>query len=277
MLEAKARKPGYLYIYLINENPTTAEVYFDDLSIKHVKSPVIQYNDYYAYGLQTGNSWTRDNTKNNFLYNEGTELNPTSGLYDLAYRNFDPVLGRLTQVDPMADKYSSHSTYNYAFNDPITLNDPSGADPYQTTSSAKEYYTSVKNDMFGESWRDRGLVLDAGTRNGGSSFAKGGTGANWILHNAIFGEKNAQKAASLLWLSKTREVRDFSPGKFWFRDNADVNMTELEGAAAGNSTTKTQTMLWMDATFRYGDVPLSLVSCQFKIVGYNLFSFILAS
>ncbi|MBL7874515.1 MAG: hypothetical protein JNL53_02560 [Cyclobacteriaceae bacterium] len=64
-LEAKARKPGYLYIYLSNENPTLAEVYFDDLSIKHVKSPVIQYNEYYPFGMQTANSWTRENTTGN--------------------------------------------------------------------------------------------------------------------------------------------------------------------------------------------------------------------
>jgi hypothetical protein len=34
----------------------------------------------------------------------------------------------MTQVDPMADKYGSMSTYNYAFNDPIFWNDPLGDD-----------------------------------------------------------------------------------------------------------------------------------------------------
>jgi len=33
------------------------------------------------------------------------------------------------QVDPMADKYSSHTPYNYSFNSPVVFNDPSGADP----------------------------------------------------------------------------------------------------------------------------------------------------
>ncbi|MBL7875801.1 MAG: hypothetical protein JNL53_09055 [Cyclobacteriaceae bacterium] len=45
------------------------------------------------------------------------------------FRNFDPALGRMTQVDPLADRYSSFSTYNFAFNDPVFWNDVSGADP----------------------------------------------------------------------------------------------------------------------------------------------------
>jgi|GEM_PF-5034012 hypothetical protein len=35
----------------------------------------------------------------------------------------------MNQVDPMADKYSSHTPYNYSFNSPVDFNDPNGADP----------------------------------------------------------------------------------------------------------------------------------------------------
>jgi RHS repeat-associated protein len=86
-----------------------------------------RHNEYYPFGLQTAKSWTRDNsTANNFLANGGTELNPTSNLYDLDFRNYDPVLGRLNQVDPMADKYGSFSPYHFSFNNPVSFNDPSG-------------------------------------------------------------------------------------------------------------------------------------------------------
>jgi len=82
-----------------------------------------------ASGMQTANSWTRDTaTKNNFLSNGGTELNTTSQLYDLEYRNYEPALGRMNGVDPMANKYSSLTPYNYSFNNPVMFNDPSGAD-----------------------------------------------------------------------------------------------------------------------------------------------------
>jgi RHS repeat-associated protein len=65
---------------------------------------------------------------NNFLGNGGTELNTTTSVYDLHYRNYDPVLGRMHQVDPMATKYASLTPYNYALNDPVLLNDPMGDD-----------------------------------------------------------------------------------------------------------------------------------------------------
>jgi len=80
---------------------------------------------------KTPNSWTRTTaTPNNFLFDGGDELNPTTGLYDLEFRNYDPALGRMTQVDPMSHKYSSHTPYNYAFNSPVVMEDVNGADPY---------------------------------------------------------------------------------------------------------------------------------------------------
>jgi RHS repeat-associated protein len=124
------KEQGYAYLYISNEHPTNVDVYFDDVMMSYTPSRIVQMNEYYPFGLQTANSWTRDNTtQNNFLANGGTELNTTSSLYDLEFRNYDPILGRMHQVDPMADKYSSLSTYHYSFNNPISHNDPNGADP----------------------------------------------------------------------------------------------------------------------------------------------------
>ncbi|MBS1489154.1 MAG: hypothetical protein JSS93_01370, partial [Bacteroidetes bacterium] len=56
------------------------------ISKQHPEFNILQSNEYYPFGLLTQNSWTRDNTRNNFLYNEGSELNTTTGLYDLPFR-----------------------------------------------------------------------------------------------------------------------------------------------------------------------------------------------
>jgi RHS repeat-associated protein len=105
---------------------------------KHAKTNVVKYNEYYPFGLQTANSWTRENsTGNNFLYNGGTELNTTTQVYDLHYRNYDPVLGRMNQVDPVASKYGSVTPYNYAFNSPVVMNDPFGDDPKDPKNTPK--------------------------------------------------------------------------------------------------------------------------------------------
>ncbi|MCZ8215759.1 MAG: hypothetical protein O9262_05930, partial [Cyclobacteriaceae bacterium] len=130
MQEVDVKEAGYAYIYVSNENATLVEFYVDDVVITHTPSNIIQYNEYYPFGMQTANSWTRENTTgNSFLYNEGSELNSTSGYYDLPYRTYDPVLGRMNGVDPLTSKYASLTPYNYSFNDPVYWNDPSGATP----------------------------------------------------------------------------------------------------------------------------------------------------
>ena len=128
--EYVAREEGYVYVFVSNENPTLVEVYFDDVTVTITPGNVIQANEYYPYGLQTTNSWTRSSSlDNNFLYNGGTELNKTTQVYDLYYRNYDPALGRFGQVDPMASMLSGLSPYNYANGEPIRLNDPLGNCP----------------------------------------------------------------------------------------------------------------------------------------------------
>lgn len=123
----KIVEEGYVYIYLSYENESDNFVYFDDMKVTHTKTNVIQYNEYYSFGLQTSTSWTRDNAKdNNFLYNAANELNKTSGWYEMFYRGYDPAIGRMLQVDPYATMYASHTTYNYAVNNPVMVNDPSG-------------------------------------------------------------------------------------------------------------------------------------------------------
>ena len=64
-----------------------------------------------------------------YLYNAGAELNDLTGYYETFYRNYDATIGRFTGVDIMAAKYSSLTPYQYAFNDPVTFNDPLGDDP----------------------------------------------------------------------------------------------------------------------------------------------------
>ena len=101
-------------------------MYFDDVKITHTKTPVLQYNEYYPFGLQTANSWTREGTTNDFLYNAGTELNATSGYYETPFRSYDAALGRFMQVDALAPSYGSQTPYNYANNDPVYFSDPTG-------------------------------------------------------------------------------------------------------------------------------------------------------
>ncbi|MBS1976577.1 MAG: hypothetical protein JST46_04365 [Bacteroidetes bacterium] len=125
-----AKEAGYAHVYVSNEHPTLVDVYFDDITISYTPGQVIQSNEYYPYGMQAANSWTRTNVTNKFLANGGTEYNSTTQLYDLDYRNYDPVLGRLSQVDPMADRFSSWTSYQFSYNNPTGYTDKNGAQPW---------------------------------------------------------------------------------------------------------------------------------------------------
>jgi len=140
------KEAGYAYLYVSNEQATQTDVYFDDVKMTYTPTNIIQYNEYYPYGLQTSTSWTRNNSSNNFLYNDGSELNQTSGWYETAFRGYDPALGRFHQVDPQATTYSSLSGYHYSFNNPVMFNDPTGADPNNPDPGSMNNY--------GNAWMD---------------------------------------------------------------------------------------------------------------------------
>ncbi|MDH5250949.1 MAG: hypothetical protein OEW40_18295 [Cyclobacteriaceae bacterium] len=125
------KEAGFVFVYLSYDNDSNNWVYFDDFKVSQTMSNVLQYNEYYPFGMQASTSWTRDNTTNNFLYNAGNELNQTSGWYETFFRGYDPTLGRFNQVDPMAYASSSHTPYNFAFNDPVFYNDPNGDYPQE--------------------------------------------------------------------------------------------------------------------------------------------------
>jgi RHS repeat-associated protein len=134
------KQPGYAYLYISNENPSVVDVYFDDVKMSLKATQVIQSTEYYPFGMQTQNSWTRPGASNNYLYNESSELNTTSGLYDLPYRNYDPSLGRFFQIDPMAAEDHSVSPYVFGRNNPISNTDPSGLMvDYAHSTSNPEY------------------------------------------------------------------------------------------------------------------------------------------
>jgi len=59
--EIAIEKPGYVYIYVSNENETPVDVFFDDFKVEHIQSPVVQMDDYYPFGL-TFNSYQRENS-----------------------------------------------------------------------------------------------------------------------------------------------------------------------------------------------------------------------
>ncbi len=94
--------------------------------VNQTGSAVGEANHYYPFG----GLFASTSSVQPYKYN-GKELDTKKGLnwYDYGARMYDPVLGRFTTQDPMAEKYSSWSLYTYCVDNPIGLVDDDGAQP----------------------------------------------------------------------------------------------------------------------------------------------------
>ena len=93
---------------------------------------IIEENNYYPFGLkQKGYNVVVSSNSNSmaskYKYN-GKELNKELGLdwYDFGFRNYDAVLGRWMNIDPLAENYYSYSAYSSMMNNPVSFIDPDG-------------------------------------------------------------------------------------------------------------------------------------------------------
>jgi RHS repeat-associated protein len=125
---------GYVYIFLSNEETTPVDVYFDDFKVTQVKSPVVQMDDYYPFGLAF-NSFSRENSlKQDFKYN-GKELQDelSLGWLDYGARMYMADVGRWGAMDPLTEVYRRWGGYVYAVDNPLRYIDPNGMDVVSTT------------------------------------------------------------------------------------------------------------------------------------------------
>ena len=88
---------------------------------------MLQQDDYYPFGMEILRG-TITSPKNEYLYNK-KELQEELGEYDYGRRYYDPIIGRWTTIDPMAEMGRRETPYGYAFDDPMRFTDPDGMWP----------------------------------------------------------------------------------------------------------------------------------------------------
>lgn len=119
---------GYLYIYVSNES--NLKVFFDNLNITHTPGPILEETHYYPFGLtMAGISSKALNgaVENKKKFNGIEQTNEFDlNIYDAFYRNIDPQIGRLWQIDPFASDLVSYSPYESMGNNPVNNVDPLG-------------------------------------------------------------------------------------------------------------------------------------------------------
>jgi RHS repeat-associated protein len=146
--EGRALKSGtnYVYEYSLGDHLGNTRVSFDQNSATAIK----QQDDYYPFGMEI----TRGpvvSPKNYYLYNK-KELQTETGLYDYGARFYDPVIGRWTTIDPLAEKSRRWSPYVYGKNNPIIMVDPDGMfdvhiNGSESQAATDELQKSVKGQL----------------------------------------------------------------------------------------------------------------------------------
>ncbi|MCI3938908.1 RHS repeat-associated core domain-containing protein [Chryseobacterium aahli] len=110
-----------------------------------IPGEIVANNTYYPFGMLFDHI-AQANSRNAFKmkYN-GKELQET-GMYDYGARFYMPDVIRWGTIDPLAEKMTRHSPYNYAFNNPIRFIDPDGRAPL-TGSAAQQAFMNYRNSM----------------------------------------------------------------------------------------------------------------------------------
>ncbi len=149
-------EPGYVYVYLSNENETPVEVFFDDFQVTHFPSDIVQKDDYYPFGLTFNSYYSGE--KNKYLYQSKEMLDDLNlNVYDFHARGYDPAIGRTWQQDPMSDMYYSWSPYAWVMNNPLKFMDPTGM--FSTHTDEDGNVVAVYNDGDLGVYKHQGKVM----------------------------------------------------------------------------------------------------------------------
>jgi len=191
----KAPKNGYVFIYVSNRSDQT--VYFDNMAISVTTGNIIEEDHYYPFGLKIAGISSKKlgdagegTLKNNYLYND-KELFDDGGLnwYDYGFRNYDPQVGRFTQLDPLTDDYPYYTPFQFAGNDPIANVDQDGLEPENSLTTIAAATNGANTSVL--------QTLHAAGQT--AELANAGTqSAHWVstLPNAVVSAKLPAKLAA---------------------------------------------------------------------------------
>ncbi|HVY76216.1 MAG TPA: DUF6443 domain-containing protein [Puia sp.] len=264
-------RSGYLYIWVSNETQNW-DVFFDNLSVQYKQGPVLEENHYYPFGLTmagiSDKAVKTNYAENKYRYNQGAELqnkefSDGSGLelYETSYRSYDPQLGRFAQVDPLADRFSLVSTYQYGMDNPVSFNDPTGA--YAARAAGLINMSYGPNSDFGDDGAPNDRSVGGGL-GGGGGFGGGGNGM--YIGNGMYQLPDGQTGDindALNYVSET--YGDL--GNTLYDDDAQRKFLSMQVEANGGQMTSSMAASLVQLTF---GAEVSNVSATDAVNGFDV-------
>ncbi|TJZ49889.1 RHS repeat-associated core domain-containing protein [Sphingobacterium olei] len=127
---------SFIYEYFLKDHLGNTRAIIDHTGA------IKQIQNYYAFGMEMNTGGGLNSASNHYKYN-GKEKQTEMGLDQLDYgaRFYDAEIGRWNVPDPLAEKYTNLSPYNYAVNNPIKFIDPDGRSVELTGEAAQMAFT----------------------------------------------------------------------------------------------------------------------------------------
>ena len=236
-----------------------SQLYVDEFRLTTVE--IAQENHYYAFGLDmAGVSKTAANS-HSYTYN-GKELQAETGWHDYGARMYDGQIGRWGAVDPLSDQMRRFSTYNYAFNNPISFIDPDGKAPDPTWI----YNTSNPMSVVAEGFRQ---VFEAA----GSMIDKAFVSVTNTVSNIFAEEKKTiggvgeVKITSSTDITTTKTYRTNLEEQFQLRENSSTPPAMFEETS--ETTVSTKTAVEAKVKYKALDVTTNVSSAKNQVNGIN--------
>ncbi len=147
----QVEQDGYVRVYLASESD--GRTYFDNLSVTHQQGMIVQEHHFDPFGLHLAGIEKAGSYPYQYNGLSEQQSDPTGKgyLYETDWRGYDPALGRFKGIDALADETPGINPYQYAFNNPLNFNDPSGLYVLPVlTVAAKRIVASTAAQVFGQ-------------------------------------------------------------------------------------------------------------------------------
>ncbi len=156
-LGASIPQNGKIKVFLVNE--TEQEAFFDELEIVISNKPtakIVQENNYYPFGLNMRGLEKVGSPDDKFQYNAQTEKDEDIEMYETPFRGYQADICVFRQVDLLASEFPSITPYQFAFNNPIIFNDPTGLEPNNDFGKLINELWDRSEDNASTTWTNKG-------------------------------------------------------------------------------------------------------------------------